>query len=63
MKHRECKTYPAGVGRDGIIELGVIQTLDVQISRGERVSGGPLAALPPQYRCVSSHLHRTSVFH
>ena len=46
MKHGECKTYPAGVGRDGIIELGVIQTLDVQISRGERVSGAIVIAEP-----------------
>ena len=44
MKHGGCKTHPAGVGRDGIIELGVIQTLDVQISRGERVSGAIVIA-------------------
>ena len=48
MKHEECTTYPAGVGRDGIIELGVIQTLDVQISRGERVSGAIVIAEPVQ---------------
>ena len=36
---------------------------DCSLQGGERVSGGPLAALPLQYRCVSSHLHRTSVFH
>ena len=48
MKHGGCnlKTYPAGVGRDGIIELGVIQTLDVQISRGERLSGAIVIAEP-----------------
>ena len=46
MKHGGCKTYPAGVGRDDIIELGVIQTLDVQISRGERVSGAIVIAEP-----------------
>ena len=48
MKQGECKTYPTGVGRDGIIELGVIQTLDVQISRGERVSGAIVIAEPVQ---------------
>ena len=48
MKHGERKTYPAGVGRDGIIELGGIQTLDVQISRGERVSGAIVIAEPVQ---------------
>ena len=36
------------IGRDGIIELGVIQTLDVQISRGERVSGAIVIAEPVQ---------------
>ena len=46
MKHGECKTYPAGVGRDVIIELGVIQTLDVQISRGERIPGAIVIAEP-----------------
>ena len=44
MKHGECKTYPAGVGRDGIIELGVSQILDVQVPHSERVSGAIVIA-------------------